>query len=1109
MTAGRRGSTSRHGPPTLPPARDRRMKRTVLTAMTAAAVAVLALGVSAASPQRAGASTTLLLTVNGTSAASVTYGDETSLVFAVSIDNSLAAGKVTIESGTTTLCTVTLVSAAGHCSPSNGTQFAPSTSAVSVLASYPGDVLVGPLTSSPVSVTVNQVTTTTSLSVSPSSTVLYGQESDLTFTAGVSPVLTGAPPTGTLTVDAGPTVVCSIALPADSCSSADDPLAASSNAYAVTATYLGDTNYATSTSPVQHLTVGQATTTLALSVSPTTVIEGDESTLQVSAIVSPRFSGSPSGTITVTASPSTATLCTITLPATTCPTLTNNVLAASTSPYQIVATYTGDANFTGSTSNTEQLTVSAGNSMTTLAMSPSSVVYGDEQTVTFSSTVTPTGMTGTPTGTITISAAGATGPIPLCSFDVTTATSCTTSPAALPALSTAYAVIASYAGGNFLPSASNPQDFTVQQATTTTSLTPPTSSVAYGGQVTFSSTVLPQFSGTPTGIVTVASESTTLCEFDPATATGCTANISSLDASATPYAVVATYDGDQNFSSSLAPSTDLTVTRASSGTALMLSTSAVAYGDEQSVAFTATVTPEFTGSPTGTVTVATGPTTLCTVLLPTTTPSCTTDPQRTSMGASGTPYAVTASYSGDGNFTRSQTTAPSYLTVDQATTTVSLSASPPSVTYGDGSPLTFTASVVPAFSGSPTGTMTVAIGTTTLCTITLPATDCSAGLGPLDAGAYTVNASYPGDANFQPSSGFQGVTVDQAAPSAPDIVNLPSGATEEGSFTAAVVTNGDGGRSVVSDTPGNCAVGSDGVTVRFLVEGTCTLTPQVSSGRNYAGANGSPQTFTIAPGPRGYWLVGSDGGIFSFGAARFHGSMGGTPLQRPVVGITPTSSKNGYWLVASDGGIFAFGDANFFGSIPGVGLHPSGSGLPHSLDAPIVGMVPSHDGDGYFMVASDGGVFAFGDARFAGSCPGIGGCSGAAVAVMPDASGNGYWLVTAAGDVYAFGDAPFFGAPSPQSTPVVNAVATPDGAGYWVLYANGAVLSFGDAHPYGGPVGYVNAFNPATSIFPTTDSLGYWVASAKGDVFTFGNAPFLGSMSATPLNGPIVAAFGF
>ena len=74
-------------------------------------------------------------------------------------------------------------------------------------------------------------------------------------------------------------------------------------------------------------------------------------------------------------------------------------------------------------------------------------------------------------------------------------------------------------------------------------------------------------------------------------------------------------------------------------------------------------------------------------------------------------------------------------------------------------------------------------------------------------------------------------------------------------------------------------------------------------------------------------------------------------------------------------------------------------------------MVPSNDGGGYFMVASDGGVFAFGDAFFAGSCPGIGGCSGSAVAVMPDASGNGYWIVTNTGNVYGFGDAAYYGSP--------------------------------------------------------------------------------------------------
>ena len=201
---------------------------------------------------------------------------------------------------------------------------------------------------------------------------------------------------------------------------------------------------------------------------------------------------------------------------------------------------------------------------------------------------------------------------------------------------------------------------------------------------------------------------------------------------------------------------------------------------------------------------------------------------------------------------------------------------------------------------------------------------------------------------------------------------------------------------------------------------------------------------------------------------------------------------------------------NFYGSIPGLGIAPAGSGLPHSLNAPIVGMVPSADGGGYFMVASDGGVFAFGDAKFEGSCPGIvGGCSGAAVAVMPDASGNGYWLVTATGNVYAFGDAVYHGAPGPQAVPVTAAVRTTDGGGYWLLFSNGVVAPYGDAANLGGPVGSVGGTNPATTIFTTSDGGGYWVASANGSVFTQGDAPFDGSMSGVHLNGSIIAATGW
>ncbi|HEX4175430.1 MAG TPA: hypothetical protein VHY81_05880, partial [Acidimicrobiales bacterium] len=62
------------------------------------------------------------------------------------------------------------------------------------------------------------------------------------------------------------------------------------------------------------------------------------------------------------------------------------------------------------------------------------------------------------------------------------------------------------------------------------------------------------------------------------------------------------------------------------------------------------------------------------------------------------------------------------------------------------------------------------------------------------------------------------------------------------------------------------------------------------------------------------------------------------------------------WLVASDGGIFNYGDAMFYGS----------TGAIH-LNAPIVGMAATPDGGGYWLVATDGGIFSYGDAQFYGS----------------------------------------------------------------------------------------------------------------------------------------------
>jgi SpoIID/LytB domain protein len=149
---------------------------------------------------------------------------------------------------------------------------------------------------------------------------------------------------------------------------------------------------------------------------------------------------------------------------------------------------------------------------------------------------------------------------------------------------------------------------------------------------------------------------------------------------------------------------------------------------------------------------------------------------------------------------------------------------------------------------------------------------------------------------------------------------------------------------------------------------------------------------------QGYWLVASDGGIFSFGTAKFHGSMGGRHLNDPIVGMAATPDGGGYWLVASDGGIFSFGDAKFYGS--------TGN---KTLNRPIEGMARDVAGTGYWMVAQDGGVFSFGTAKYQGSLPGLGIVDYTAKTILPTTTGNGYLIVCGDGTADEVGDAPQFG----------------------------------------------------------------------------------------------------
>jgi peptidoglycan hydrolase-like amidase len=241
-------------------------------------------------------------------------------------------------------------------------------------------------------------------------------------------------------------------------------------------------------------------------------------------------------------------------------------------------------------------------------------------------------------------------------------------------------------------------------------------------------------------------------------------------------------------------------------------------------------------------------------------------------------------------------------------------------------------------------------------------------------------------------------------------------------------------------------------------------------------------------GVGGYWVNATDGGVFSFGNAQFHGSTGGMRLNRPVVGMAATHDAGGYWEVASDGGVFSFGDAHFWGSTGSI-----------VLNKPMVGMAVTPDGGGYWLVASDGGIFAYGDAQFYGSTGSIR-LNKPVIGMVPTHDGGGYWLIASDGGVFAYGDAGFFGSlgGAPPATALVGVAPTPGGGGYWVLGANGTVYPFGNAPRVG--VGAVSPGlsamkSPMTGLIPDLSGQGFDAVNGSGQVFAYGDAPWFGDVT--------------
>jgi hypothetical protein len=372
------------------------------------------------------------------------------------------------------------------------------------------------------------------------------------------------------------------------------------------------------------------------------------------------------------------------------------------------------------TNATQSFTLTVGESTTTaLNLSVASVYTGSETVEVFTATVTGISGGGVPTGTVAIK----NGSTLLCTTGtlsgsgITATATCSLTASQLSTSGSPYTITAVYSGSSsYLGSTSAGQTLNVDSAIATSSITLTTvSSVTYGAETSeqFGATVSISGSGlsgtTPTGSVLIKNGTTLLatCTTSPSnwvhtsglwtgtvTASSCTLTAVELPA-ASYTTITAEYTGDTNYGGAVSSNGSFTVAKDTTTATVSETPSTVTYGNESASTFTVTVT---TGHhellpATESVTVNVGTASCIASVSPSGnggSGTCTIT--NAALAASGTVYAVTATYGGDTDLSAASTaTASPGLTVNKVAATVGLVTS--NATPSTGQQVTFTATV--------------------------------------------------------------------------------------------------------------------------------------------------------------------------------------------------------------------------------------------------------------------------------------------------------------------------------------------------------------------------------------------------------------------------------
>jgi len=500
----------------------------------------------------------------------------------------------------------------------------------------------------------------------------------------------------------------------------------------------------------------------------------------------------PTGTYTLTDTfkGSSSTLATGTLDASGSAYFTSSSLGAGN--HSLSWTYSGDTNFTGSTTSTPYvLTVSPIATTTTLATwsSPTAV---SGSTVTLSATVMPAvaGETVNFLNNTTTLGTGTTNASGVATYMLTAG-----------AAGTTYTLSASFAAtGNYGTSASTSQTLTVTAISTTTTLATLSSSTAVSGStVTLSATVTPAVAGET---VNFLNGSTTLGT-GTTNAAGIATYALTASSAGTSYTLSASFAAAGNYGTSASTSQTLTVTAITTTTTLTPLASSTAVSGS-AVILSATVTPAAAGE---TVTFLNGSATLGTGV----TNAVGLATYTLITGNAGTSYTLSASFAATGNYGTSASAAQT-LTISAIPTTTGLGLST-STSYPGGT-VTLTATLAPAVSGA---TITFLNGSTTLGTGTTNASGVAT--YPLTAGAagtiYTLSASFTASGNYAPSaSSSQTLTVSS------------SPTTIASSVTSISIVPGSSGTVTLSIAPVGGFTGTVALTCNSPVSYiTCSVNP--------------------------------------------------------------------------------------------------------------------------------------------------------------------------------------------------------------------------------------------------------------------------------------------